>query len=92
MNKTIKDIIDVIKNYWCERSDATYKLLESATESTTLESIDIIDNLDKVELVIDLENEFGIEFDACVDGHEWKTLGDVVRTVNDTSLHLPPWD
>lgn len=91
MNKTIEDIIDVVKNSWFGKSDATYKLLESATEDTTLESIGIIDELDRVELVIDLENEFDIGFEACVDGHEWKTLGDVVRTVNDTSLHITPW-
>lgn len=49
------------------------------TKDATFDSLQI-DSLDMVEIVMDLENEFGMEMDAT---EELVTIGDLVKYIDD---------
>ncbi len=53
--------------------------IETITEDSTFDDLGI-DSLDAVELLMDLEDEFGIELEASEMGHTVKDLADYINS------------
>lgn len=80
MTYTETRVIAIIKELW--------ETIPEVTLDSTLQSLGITDDIDLVELLFAVEDEFIIEVE---DGkeYEWKTVADVVADVNDSPIRIP---
>jgi acyl carrier protein len=78
-NHTVESVIEVIKKSLHDRNVLSDSDLQKITADSTTESLGF-DSLDSLELIMDLEDHYGIELaDDVVSA--FKTIGDLARFI-----------